>query len=499
MKAEITINKKYTVGEIDKRIYGAFIEHIGRAVYEGIYEPGHPEADDMGFRRDVISLAKDLGVTLVRYPGGNFVSAYNWEDGTGDRSKRPQKVNSAWQSIETNEVGIDEFQEWANRTDTEVMMAVNLGTRGPVEAQNCVEYCNAKTDTYYAAMRKENGFERPFGINLWCLGNEMGGLGQIGRKTADEYGKIALETAKHMKRVSPDIELSVCGSSHINMPCFGEWDHTVLDYTYSYVDYISIHQYYSNSCDVRDYLARATDLDAYIKSIISICDAVKAEKHSNKTINIAFDEWNVWTDGVLEDIPQWQTAPHIGEMTYTLADALVVGTMLMVFQNNCKRVKIACIAQLVNAIAPIMTEKGGKAWVQTIYYPFMYAAKYGQGEVMNIILNCDRYSTDKHRDIAYIEASAIHNADKSEIIIFAVNRSLTDDAELVVDFENFGDCVLVEHVELYSDNIEATDTKDWQEVTPRSAESANGRPLLKKHSWNMLKYEYNLFFEKEKD
>ena len=490
MKAEITVNRKYVIGEIDKRIYGSFIEHIGRAVYEGIYEPEHPESNEFGFRKDVIELTKKLGVSLVRYPGGNFVSEYKWEDGTGDKTKRPKRINSAWRSIETNQVGIDEFQQWAKDVDAEVMMAVNLGTRGPAEAQNCIEYCNLDTDSYYADMRRKNGFIKSFGIKTWCLGNEMGGIGQIGRKTADEYGKIALEAAKHMRRADPEIELSVCGSSHINMPGFGDWDLTVLDYTYDFVDYISIHQYYSNSCSAPDYLARAADLDNYIKAIVSACDIVKAKRRSDKFINISFDEWNVWTDGVLDNIPEWECAPHIAEMSYTLLDALVAGTMLITFQNNCDRVKIACLAQLVNAIAPIMAEKNGKAWVQTIFYPFMYAANFGLGEAMNIVVNCDQYSTESHKNIPYIEASVINNSKENELVVFAVNRSLTEDAELSMVFENFDDCILKEHIQLYSDNVEAVNTKDLEKVMPENVAITSKAPALKKHSWNVLKYKY---------
>ena len=186
MKAEIVIDKNQVISDIDDRIYGSFIEHLGRAVYGGIYEPGHPTADDMGFRRDVLDMVKELKVPIVRYPGGNFVSGYNWEDGTGDKSKRPKKMELAWFSTETNEVGIDEFQEWAKRAGSEVMMAVNLGTRGADEARNLVEYCNSETDTYYANKRRQNGFEKPFGIKTWCLGNEMDGPWQIGAKTPME-------------------------------------------------------------------------------------------------------------------------------------------------------------------------------------------------------------------------------------------------------------------------------------------------------------------------
>ena len=229
MKGKIIANKNFKIGDIDRRIYGSFIEHLGRAVYGGIYEPTHPTADDQGFRGDVIDLVKKLNVPMVRYPGGNFVSGYNWEDGIGDKSKRPRKMELAWQVVETNQVGVDEFQEWAKRANTEVMMAVNLGTRGVDDARNFVEYCNATTDTYYANMRKANGFEEPFGFKVWCLGNEMDGHWQIGHKTADEYGRLAVETAKVIKWVDPSIELVACGSSNLGMPTFGEWELTVLD------------------------------------------------------------------------------------------------------------------------------------------------------------------------------------------------------------------------------------------------------------------------------
>ena len=247
MKAKITVNKDFTVGEIDKRIYGSFIEHLGRAVYGGIYEPSHPTADDMGFRKDVMDLIKRIDVPIVRYPGGNFVSGYNWMDGTGDRAKRPKRLELAWKSVETNEIGIDEFQEWAKRAGTDVMMAVNLGTGTPSDAQNLLEYCNLNTDTYYANMRKNNGFEKPFGIKTWCLGNEMDGPWQIGHKPADEYGRLAWQAGKVMKMIDPELELVVCGSAGTNLPTFGSWDATVVEETYDICDYLAMHTYFNNA------------------------------------------------------------------------------------------------------------------------------------------------------------------------------------------------------------------------------------------------------------
>lgn len=379
MKAKILVNKNFRIGEIDRRIYGSFIEHLGRAVYGGIYEPDNENADECGFRKDVIKLVKELSVPAVRYPGGNFVSGYHWEDGTGDKSKRPQKLEPAWGVIETNQIGVDEFQEWAKRADTDIIMAVNLGTRGPEDARNLLEYCNADTDTYYANMRRKNGFEEPFDIRTWCLGNEMDGPWQIGYKTAEEYGKLAAETAKQMRLIDPDIELVACGSSGYNMETFGEWELTVLEHTYEQVDYISMHQYYGNeNGTTEDYLGKAVHMDQFIKSVVALCDAVKAKKHSDKTIYLSFDEWNVWFHSNQDKIDKWQIAPSQLEDVYDFRDALLVGTMLMALQNNCDRVKIACLAQLVNVIAPIMTKTGGGTWVQTIFYPFLYASAQGK-------------------------------------------------------------------------------------------------------------------------
>ncbi len=494
MKAKITVNKSFIIGNIDRRIYGSFIEHLGRAVYGGIYEPTHKTADDKGFRGDVLELVKKLKVPIVRYPGGNFVSGYNWEDGTGDKSKRPRRMELAWMATETNEVGIDEFQEWAKRAGSEVMMAVNLGTRGADDARNCVEYCNAVTDTYYANMRRANGFNEPFGIKVWCLGNEMDGEWQIGHKTAEEYGRLAAEAAKLMKWVDPSIELVACGSSGRGMKTFGEWELTVLEHTYDYVDYISLHTYYGNrDNDTPKFLGRSEDMDEFIKSTVALCDAIKAKKKSGKTVNLSFDEWNVWYHSNEQDkkLEKWTVAPHQLEDIYTFEDALLVGCMLMTLQNNCDRVKMACLAQLVNVIAPIMTENGGKAWAQTIFYPFMYASAFGNGVALRAITESESYSGKNGRAVPYLATSVIHNAEANEIIVYAVNRSLEDNMELDINLEGFGDCRLAERIELYNDDIKAVNDKDTRRVYPKNIEVKDGElVILKKHSWNMLRYHY---------
>ncbi|MBO4356421.1 MAG: alpha-N-arabinofuranosidase, partial [Clostridia bacterium] len=475
MKAKILVNKNFTVGETDKRLYGSFIEHLGRAVYGGIYEPAHPTADKDGFREDVADLVKKMNVPVVRYPGGNFVSGYNWEDGTGDRSKRPRKEELAWGVIETNQVGIDEFQQWAKKVDSEVMLAVNLGTRGPQDAKNLVEYCNSKNDSYYANKRRENGFEEPFGVKLWCLGNEMDGGWQIGHKTAEEYGRVAAEAAKMMKWTDPSIELVVCGSSGPGMATFAEWERKVLEETYDHIDYVSLHSYYNNFEDnTPAFLAKSLEMNKFIKDVVAVCDAVKARKRSKKTINLSFDEWNVWFHSHADHVERWSIAPHQLEDVYTYEDALLVGCLLITLQNNADRVKVACLAQLVNVIAPIMTDNGGKAWAQTIFYPFCYASNFGRGTVMNAIVTSDKYSTKQFSEVPFVEASVIDNKADNEIVIFAVNRSMDQDAELDICFEDYGNVNLIEHIELYCDDMKAVNTRDEEKISPINVPIGDG-------------------------
>ena len=498
MKAKLIINKDFTVGTIDKRIYGSFIEHLGRAVYNGIYEPGHPTADDCGFRRDVLDMVNQLNVPIVRYPGGNFVSGYNWEDGIGPKENRPRRAELAWHVIETNEVGIGEFQEWAKRANTEIMQAVNLGTRGPEEARNLLEYCNFPQGTYYSDLRRSHGYEDPFNIKVWCLGNEMDGSWQIGSKTAEEYGRLACETAKIMKELDPSIELVACGSSSLFMSTFGKWEATVLEHTYDYVDYISLHNYYGNrDNNTRNYLACSVDMDNFIKSVIAICDYVKAFKHSDKTINLSFDEWNVWfhSDDADKKLERWQIAPHQLEDIYNFEDALVVGCLLITLLKNCDRVKMACLAQLVNVIAPIMTENGGATWAQTIFYPFMHTSNYGRGVAFVPVVTSEKYDTDRLKNVPYVETIGVLNEEKSELTVFAVNRSLEEGIDLEIDLRDFANAKLIEHIVLENDDMKAVNTlENPNNVVPHK----NGKTridgdmataTLNKHSWNVIRFQ----------
>jgi len=494
-KSEIIIDKHFQIGEVDKRIYGSFIEHLGRAVYEGIYQPDSPFADEEGLRKDVIELVRELNVPVVRYPGGNFVSGYHWEDGVGPKEERPAKVDLAWQVIETNEFGLNEFVSWSKKADSDVMMAVNLGTRGIEDAKNILEYCNFKSGTYYSDLRRKHGYEEPHNIKLWCMGNEMDGPWQMGSKTADEYGRLAQEASRLMKMLDPTIETVACGSSNLEMPTFGSWEETVLEHCYDQVDYLSLHQYYGNrDNDTADFLACNVGMDKFIASVISICDCVKAKKRSDKQINLSFDEWNVWyhSNEADEKLEKWVKAPHQLEDVYNFEDALLVGSMLITLLRHADRVKIACMAQLVNVIAPIMTSDTG-AWRQTIFYPYMYTSKYGRGTVLNTIVHAPAYESKTYGTASYIDAVAVMNEAEETLTLFAVNKNLDEDMELNLELRQFADYHIVEAVVLTNPDMKAVNTEENpSNVVPAACDTLtvkNGKltGYLGKHSWNMIR------------
>lgn len=495
LKAKMVIDKEYKISSIDHRIYGSFIEHLGRAVYGGIYEPSHPNADEQGFRKDVMELVREINVPIVRYPGGNMVSGYNWEDGVGPKEQRPRRLELAWRTIEPNEVGTNEFVDWSRKVNAEVMMAVNLGTRGIDAARNFIEYCNHPGGTYWSDLRKQHGYKEPHNIKTWCLGNEMDGPWQIGHKTADEYGRLALETAKVMKLVDPTIELVACGSSNTKMPTFPEWERITLEHTYEAVDYISLHQYYGNrENDPANFLAKSLDMDHFIKTVISTADYVKAKKRSKKTIHLSFDEWNVWYHSNEQDkkIDPWTIAPPQLEDIYNFEDALLVGCMLITFLKHADRVKMACLAQLVNVIAPIMTENGGKAWRQTIFYPYMHASRYGRGTSLLPIISSPKYDSADFTDVPYLEAAAVYNEEKEELTIFAVNRHLQEKLALNCDIRSFEGYQVVEHIVLEHDDLKAVNTKKEENVKPHkggNAKVSDGmlEAMLPKTSWNVIR------------
>ena len=408
MKTNVSVVKEFTIGKSEDSLFSSFIEQLGRAVYTGIYEPEHPESDELGFRKDVIKLVKDLGVNLVRYPGGNFVSGYDWKDGIGPKDKRPVRLDRAWKTIETNQVGIDDFYDWTLKSGTQILGAVNMGTGTVQDAGDLVEYCNYPGGTYWSDLRRKNGHEKPYAIKTWCVGNEMDGPWQICHLDAHEYGKKALEAIKMMKWTDDTIKCVVCGSAASTMPTYPEWDRIVLEHTYDMADYISIHRYFENFGNDDDFLASFYDMEQFIKTSIATCDYVKAVKRSNRTMMLSFDEWNIWYQK--NQTPHdWVKAPRLLEDNYSLLDALAFGGMVITLLNHSDRIKIACLAQLVNVIAPISTEPGGGSFVQTIYYPFKDMCQFGRGTVLQPVVKTQNKITDAYGEVPAVIFSVIYN------------------------------------------------------------------------------------------
>jgi alpha-N-arabinofuranosidase len=496
--ASVVLDPASIVAPVSRRTFGSFVEHMGRCVYTGIYEPDHPSADEDGFRTDVLALTRELGVTMVRYPGGNFVSAYRWEDGIGPRDRRPRRRDLAWHSVETNQVGIDEFARWAAKADVEIMYAVNLGTRGVQEALDVHEYVNHPEGTTLSEQRRANGAAKPYGITLWCLGNEMDGPWQIGHKTAHEYGLLAASTARALRSAEPNLELVACGSSSSAMPTFGTWEATVLEHAYDLVDYVSCHAYYEElDGDLGSFLASAVDMDHFVNSIVATADSVGARLRSKKKINLSFDEWNVWYLSRFQnqDPPAgWDVAPRVIEDEYNVADAVVVGNLLISLLRHSDRVTAACQAQLVNVIAPIRTEPGGPAWRQTIFHPFAKTAALARGEVLRTRLTSPTYDTAKYGEVPLVDAIATHDAETGEVVVFAVNRDQNAPVELTVDLHLFSETLQPAEAHTLTDaDLTATNTLDTPDrvvLQPNEHVSIDGDTLkivLPRVSWNAVR------------
>lgn len=436
----ITLHTQFQIGQVDERIFGGFLEHMGRAVYEGVYDPKSAHADEDGFRTDVLGALERLQYTVMRYPGGNFVSGYHWLDGVGPREQRPTVRDLAWQSTEPNQIGTDEYIQLCRKMNWTPMLTVNLGTGTPEEARNWVEYCNSPTGTKYATMRAANGSEQPHGVKLWCLGNEMDGPWQLGHVPADQYAIRAQQAAKMMKDIDPSLELVACGSCVIDLPTYMDWDRQVLEYIGDLADYISLHRYVGNSAgDTPDYLAITNSIDRQIEEMDAVCCYVQSKNRSKKRAYLCFDEWNVWyrarerehMDG------KGKFAPHLIEEEYNLEDALVVAGFLNSFIRHADVLKIANIAQIVNVIAPILTQ-GDDMLLQSIYYPLEMYTKRRTGISLQPVVQGPIYEGKTNGQVSYIDTSAILNG--KQLNVFVTNRSLKEAATVHI---NLADQALV--------------------------------------------------------
>jgi len=470
---------------------------MGRCVYTGIYEPGHPGADEDGLRTDVLELVRELGVSTVRYPGGNFVSGYRWEDGVGPREGRPVRLDPAWNAVETNEFGLDEFVRWARKAGVEPMLAVNLGTRGVQEALDLLEYANHPAGTELSDRRVANGSPQPHGIRLWCLGNELDGPWQLGHKTAEEYGRLAVETASAMRQLDPSLTLVACGSSHRRMPTFAAWEATVLEHTYDEVDLVSAHAYYQlEDDDLGSFLASGQDIDETVAEVVAAADHVRAKLRRSKRIDISFDEWNVWYRNESRDLraswtaQDWEYARRLSEEAYTTADAVVVGSLLIALLRHSDRVTAACQAQLVNTIAPIRSEPGGPAWRQTIFHPFAQAAALARGEVLQTAIASPTHETRRFGAVSDLDAVVTVDREAGSLAVLAVNRSPEEPLVLDVDLRAFGPVDLAGGTLLHAPDWRTTNTQEAPDrVQPRphpDAGVADGRlrAVLPAVSWS---------------
>lgn len=500
--------------DVPRRLFGSFVEHLGRCVYGGIYDPDHPTADDQGFRADVLGLVRELGVTCVRYPGGNFVSNYNWEDGTGPRENRPVRRDLAWHCTETNEMGIDDFYRWSQRAGTEIMLAVNMGTRGLKAALEELEYVNGAPGTELADRRVANGIPEPMGIRMWCIGNEMDGPWQVGHMTPEEYALAVDKVAHAMKLAESGLELVACGSSSAHTPTFGTWERTVLTRAYDNLDFVSCHAYYyeRGARSLQDYLASSEDMTGFIATVADCADAAKAAHDGDHDIALSFDEWGVWYSDVwnqqeaewkaaasegLHPEP-WPKAPHLLEDIYSAADAVVEGSLMITLLKHCDRVRSASRAQLVNVIAPIMAEERGPAWRQTVFYPFAEAAHHARGMVYVPAIDAPRVHTEAYGDVDAVEAVVTWDEHAHEGLLLVVNRDVEAAHTLSVDLSELpradaADMRVTHAMMLHDDDPHRQNTAEQPDAVvpvPLDVNAADGRVsfTLPPISWAAVRF-----------
>jgi alpha-L-arabinofuranosidase len=449
--ARAVVNQARNKGDMDRRVLGAFLEHLGRSIYEGVYDPKSPLADANGFRKDVLAEVKGLEVPIIRYPGGNFVSGYNWLDGVGPKNQRPTQLDRAWNTLETNQFGTNEFIQWARMVGAEPLLGGNFGTGTVAEQVAYVEYCNVDKGTKWSDLRRSHGFEQPHNVRYWCLGNEMDGPWQMGTMPARDYGRKARDAARQFRVLDPSLKLIACGSSNTVMPNYLAWDREVLEECYDQVDGISLHNYYGNTAelsgnDVSRYLAMNLDMERQIHEIEAVCDYVQALTRSPKQLWLSFDEWNVWyraRGGKFAD-GQRTIAPHLLEEPYNLEDALLVGGFLNTLLRQSDRVRVACLAQIVNVIAPLSTN-AEKTIRQTIYYPYAWALKYAHGRVLEIEVESETYpihATGLRADFAreaqvpFLDVVATHDPANGQAALFMLNRDTTREREATITWQS---------------------------------------------------------------
>jgi alpha-N-arabinofuranosidase len=471
----VFVDSRRTLAPLDRNLFGSFLEHLGRAIYEGIYDPGSKLSDSNGMRKDVIDEIRQMGVPIVRYPGGNFVSGYNWLDGVGPKQDRPRVLDKAWNAINTNQFGTNEFMVWCKAVGCEPLMGLNLGTGTPEEAAALVEYCNVEKGTKWSDLRRKHGIAEPYRVKHWCLGNEMDGPWQIGHMTATEYGLKAQDAARQMHYVDPSLQLIACGSSGPFMPTYLEWDREVLEQCYDYVDGLSLHRYFGNTKedtggDSSKFLAMNLSMEKQIAETVAVCDLVRGHKRSPKKLWLSFDEWNVWYRARSGDAVNGheQEAPHLLEEVYNLEDALLVGGLINSLIRNADRVKLACLAQLINVIAPIMTNANGM-FRQTIYYPYSWALQLAQGSVLNLLVDSPGYEVSGMGQVPYVDVAGTVSPQDGKISTFVLNRDLSKAHTVEINWQDKAPARALSATLLTGDDLKAFNSFDAPlRVAPRT-------------------------------
>jgi alpha-N-arabinofuranosidase len=471
--ARATADTTRARAEIDRRLFGSFLEHLGRAVYEGVYEPGSRLADSNGYRKDVLEEMRTLGVPIMRYPGGNFVSGYNWLDGVGPQDKRPRVLERAWNSTETNQFGTNEFLAWCKLAGCEPLLAVNLGSGTAEMAAALAEYCLVDKGTKYSDLRRSHGVESPYEVKYWCLGNEMDGPWQIGHMTAREYGRKAADAARQMRVIDPSLKLIACGSSGPFMPTYLTWDREALEECYNEVDAISLHRYFNNTTetdgDPARYLALNLSLERQIEEVAATCDYVQGLNNSRKRLWLSFDEWNVWYRARVYDGKR-AAAPHLLEEVYNLEDALLVGGLLNSLIRHAGRVRVACLAQIVNVIAPLLTNQT-QVLRQSIYYPYAWALKHARGLVLDLLFESETYEVPQFGAVPYVDVVASFDPGTGRRCVLALNRDLKGDRELTVHWQDSGPSRAVTCETLTGSDLKAANSFDQpRRVVPQALE-----------------------------
>jgi alpha-N-arabinofuranosidase len=475
--AKVLVNASRKIAPMDPRLMGAFLEHLGRSIYGGIYEPGSPLSDENGFRKDVIKEMQDLQCPIMRYPGGNFVSGYDWLHGVGPKKDRPSVLDRAWNSQETNQFGTNEFIDWCKLVGTEPLLATNLGTGTPETSAALVEYCNVEKGTRWADLRREHGYEKPHNVKYWCVGNEMDGWWQIGHMPAREYGRKARDAGRQIRGIDPSTQLIACGSSGPFMPTYLVWDRETLEECYPEVDGLSLHRYYGNTeqetgKDSRRYLALNLDMEQQIKETLAVCDYVGGLLKSPKKLWLSFDEWNVWYRARSGDHTNGhgKFAPNLLEEVYNLEDALLVGGMVNTLLRQADRVKIGCLAQIINVIAALVTNKES-VLRQTIYYPYAWGIKYAKGTVLDLVVESETYPISRKYEASYsggnrprqeqtpyLDVSATHDPANGNCSILILNRDLDKDREVEIEFRDMTPTKVLAAKTLTGKNLQAANT-----------------------------------------